>query len=125
MDAQFLELSPPRPSGRQIMFKTLIGLIVGIFTAFLIFIILLLLGGMIQEALRNSINGATAINPLLPLVLIVISFLGTFIGTIIIAGVYNLLYTDTYYDLGKMFNVTLLINILLFFFFIPLYLIFS
>lgn len=54
---------------------------------------------MIQEALRNKLNGATAINPLLPLVLIVISFLGTFIGTILIAGAYNLLYTDTYYDL--------------------------
>lgn len=125
MESQYLELVPPRPTGRQILFKTIIGLIVWIFTAFLIFIILMFLWGMIQEALSNKINGVTAINPLLPLVLIVISFLWTFIGTIIIAGIYNLLYTDTYYDLGKMFNVTLLINVILFFFFIPLYLILS
>lgn len=125
MESQALEYTPPHPSGRQTLFKTLIGLFVGLFVAFLIFIILMLIGGIIIEALQQRLTGNVTINPLLPLILIVISFLGTFIGSVIIAGAYNLIYTDTYYDLGKMFSITLMSNILLFFFFLPLYLIFS
>ena len=41
------------------------------------------------------------------------------------AGVFNLIYTDKYYDMGKMFSITLLLNVLLFFFFVPLYIVFA
>jgi len=120
-----LDIEPGNPTGRQLFVKFLIGLCVGIFISFLIFIILVLVGGMIQEALSNRITGSSSINPLLPLILIVISFISTFIGTIIVAGMYNLLYPDTYYDMGKMFSLTLTSNIILFFFFVPLYIIFA
>lgn len=42
-----------------------------------------------------------------------------------ISGIFNLLYTDKYYDMGKMFSLTLFINIILFVLFIPLYGLFS
>lgn len=36
-----------------------------------------------------------------------------------------MIYTDKYYDMGKMFSLTLLINVILFVLFIPLYGLFS
>lgn len=103
------------------MIKTLMGLIVGIFIAFLTFIILILVGGIIQEALSNTTTGNTTVNPLLPLILIIIAFIGIVVGMILIAGIFNMIYTDKYYDMGKMFSLTLLINVILFILFIPLY----
>ena len=97
----------------------------GLCIAFLVFIILVLVGGMIQEALSNRITGSLSINPLLPLILIVIAFVGAFIGTIIVSGVYNLIFTDKYYDMGKMFNVSLILNVMIFVLFIPLYVVFA
>ena len=120
-----LELAPYNPTGRQILIKTLLGLIIGIFIAFLTFIILILVGGVIQEALTSKISGNYDLNPLLPLILIVIAFIGTVVGMILIAGIFNLLYTDKYYDMGKMFSLTLLINVILFVLFIPLYALFA
>ena len=43
------------------------------------FVILLLVGGVVQEALAERIIGGDGINPLLPLILLVVAFLGTFI----------------------------------------------
>lgn len=121
-----LEIAPYNPTWRQILIKTLLGLIVGIFIAFLVFITLILVGGVVQDALANSIAGNdAALNPLLPLILIIIAFVGIVVGMILIAGMFNLLYTDKYYDMGKMFSLTLMINIALFILFIPLYGLFS
>ena len=103
------------------MIKTILGLIIGIFIAFLTFIILILVGGIIQEALTNNISGTGAVNPLLPLILIIIAFIGIIVGMVLISGIFNLLYTDKYYDMGKMFSLTLFINVIIFILFIPLY----
>ncbi len=102
----------------------MIWLIVGTAIAFLIFIMLILVSWIIQWAL-NSWDGGAAINPLLPVILMIIAFLGTFIGNLIISWVLNLVYTTKYYDMWKMFTISLLCNILLFIFFIPLYFIFT
>lgn len=80
---------------------------------------------MIQEALSDRLAGVTTANPLLPLILVIIGFIGTFIGTLIIAGIFNLIYPDKYYDMGKMFSLTLLMNVLTLIAFVPLYLILS
>ena len=119
-----LDNAPHNPTWRQVMIKTFVGLIVGTLIAFLTFIVLVLVKGIIDQALADSLSGDVVVNPLLPLILMVIAFLGTFIGNIIIAWVLNLVYTTKYYDMSKMFTVTLLMNILLFLFFIPIYLLF-
>jgi len=121
---QVLDIEPHNPTGREIILKGFVGLIIGTVIAFLVFIVLVLVWGIIQEALAGSLNGNTVINPLLPLILMIIAFLGTFIGNLIITGVLNMIYTNKYYDMGKMFSIALLINVLLFFFFIPIYLLF-
>ncbi|MEI7477489.1 MAG: hypothetical protein WCJ81_03015 [bacterium] len=94
--------------------------------AFLMFIILVMVGSMIGQALSNNAEsaGATSVNPLLPLIMMIIAFIATFIGNVILAGVYNLFYTTKYYDLGKMFSNSLLSNVIIFFMFAPLYLVF-
>jgi hypothetical protein len=125
MNNEILEIPPYNPTGRQILIKTLLGLIVGIFIAFLIFITLILVGGIIQEALSNSLAGNNAVNPLLPLILIIIAFVGIIVGMVMIAGMFNLLYTDKYYDMAKMFSLTLMVNVALFILFIPLYAMFG
>lgn len=86
---------------------------------------LILVGGLITEALSNQISGTIQINPLIPLILIVIAFVGTFIGSLMLSGTYNLIYPEKYYDMAKMFALTLIINIILFVLFAGLYIIFA
>lgn len=124
-DDRNLEIAPYNPTGWQISIKSLLWLIVGLFIAFLVFIMFLLIWGMLQEALSQRISGTMVVNPLLPLILLIIAFVGTFIGSIVLAGIYNLIYSDKYYDMGKMFSLTLTVNIITFVLFIGLYLLFA
>lgn len=125
LDNNNLEIAPYNPTGRQVVVKSLLGLITGLFIAFLVFIMLLLIGGMLQEALSQRIAGTMVVNPLLPLILLIIAFIGTFIGSIVLAWFFNLLYSDKYYDMGKMFSLTLTVNIIIFILFIGLYVLFA
>lgn len=120
-----IEIEPANPSRWQVFMKTGIGLIVGIFIAFLVFVILLLVGWVVQQALANRIVWGDGINPLLPLILLVVAFLWTFIWSVILAGIYNLIFTEKYYDMSKMFSLTLFANIIVFVFFVGLYLLFA
>lgn len=110
----------------QVLAKLAIGLGVGIVIAFLVFIILYMVNSMMTQALSNNTwsTGATTVNPLIPLILLVIAFIATFIWNVMLAGVYNLFYSTKYYDLGKMFSNGLLSNVIIFFAFIPLYLVY-
>lgn len=120
-----IEIEPANPSWWQVFLKTILWLIVGVFIAFLVFVILLLVGGVVQQALASKIVGTDGANPLLPLILLVVAFLGTFIGSVILAGIYNLIFTEKYYDMSKMFSLTLFANIIVFIFFVGLYLLFA
>ncbi|MBP6911136.1 hypothetical protein KBC03_06180 [Patescibacteria group bacterium] len=118
---------PHNNTGWQVFAKAAIGLAVGVVIAFLIFIILFLASSMFTQALKSGINSpgvANTVNPLLPLVLVIIAFIATFVGSVILSGLFNLFYSNKYYDLGKTFSVSLLTNIFLFFLMIPLYMIF-
>jgi len=55
--SMLIELEPANPSRWQVFMKTGLGLIVGIFIAFLVFVILLLVGGVVQQALAERIIG--------------------------------------------------------------------
>lgn len=118
---------PNNNTGWQVFAKAGIGLVVGVIIAFLIFIVLFLASSMFTQALKSTINSpgvANTVNPLLPLVLVIIAFIATFVGSIILSGLYNLFYSNKYYDLGKTFSVSLLTNIFLFFLVVPLYMLF-
>lgn len=112
-------------TGWQILWKTGLGFAVWILISFLMYIILLMTSSIIDPVLQN--NGATAgqpLNPLIPLVFVIIAFVATFLGNLVIAGAYSFFYSTKYYDLGKTFSMILISNVVIFFIFIPLYLIF-
>lgn len=125
-DVISLGSEPNYNSGWQVLAKWAIWLMVGLVIGFLIFIIVYMVQAMMTQALQNNVGntGATTVSPLLPLILIVIAFIATFIGNVMLAGIYNLFYSTKYYDLGRMFSNSLLSNVIIFFVFIPLYLVF-
>lgn len=51
---QILDIPPHNPTGREILIKGFLGLIVGTAIAFLIFIMLILVSGVIQTALSSG-----------------------------------------------------------------------
>ncbi len=124
LDQEF-EVGPFNPSRWSIFIRSWLGLVTWLFVSFLVFIILILVWWIIEEAMSSQILWAGTINPLLPLILIIIAFLGTFIGSIILAGIYNLIYTDKYYDMWKMFSLVLFANIIMFVLFLWLYVLFA
>lgn len=120
-----IDIEPSNPSRWQVFMKTILWLMVWIFIAFIVFITLILVWGVLETALANRLTGAWWANPLLPLILLVIAFLWTFIGSIVLAWIYNVIFTEKYYDMSKMFSLTLFANIIIFLFFIGLYLLFA
>lgn len=58
---------------------------------------------------------------LVPIILALIGFIGTFIGNAAIAGAYNLFYGYKYYDIGKMFSFMILANGFLLLMITPIY----
>jgi hypothetical protein len=109
-----LFIEPSDMTGRNIAGKILLGLVIGMIISFIIFMIVALLGGE-----------QFVVNPLLPLILVLIAFLSTFFGNIAVAAAYSLLFNRTYYDVSKMMTLILWSNVLLFFILVPLYLMFN
>lgn len=81
-----------------------------------------MLGGAVSNNVAAA--GAQTVSPLIPLILLIIAFITTFIGNVMLTGIYNLLYSTKYYDMGKMFSNSLIANVIVFFTFTPIYLLF-
>ena len=116
---------PSNLSGRQIVAKVAIGLVIWGIIAALLFIVVSFIGGMFTSALGQQSAEFSSANPLLPLILLFIGFISTFIGNIAVAGVYSLFYSNKYYDVTKMFGLLFLTNGILFFILAPVYLMFG
>ncbi len=112
-------------SGRQLVGKAIIGLVIWWVISALLFIVTTFIGGMLSSALNQQTGNAISPNPMLPIILLFIGFLSTFIGNISVAGVYNLFFSKKYYDGTKTFWLLLLTNGLLFFILAPMYFIFA
>ncbi|MEF2175129.1 MAG: hypothetical protein V3575_01550, partial [Candidatus Absconditabacteria bacterium] len=69
-------------------------------------------------------HSANTTSPLIPLILIVIGFVTSFLGSVFVSGIYNLINSDKYYDLTKMFKISLSLNVIIFFIFVWLYILF-
>jgi hypothetical protein len=119
-----LQLKPHTLSSRQLLGKTAIGLMVWSMIALLLFLVVSFSGSLLTQAIQEQAAEFASSNPLLPLMLLFIGFIVTFIGNGIITGLYNLFYNQKYYDATKMFSLILLTNGLIGLFFAPLYLIF-
>lgn len=116
---------PSNLSGRQLVAKVLMGLVIGGIIAALLFIVVSFIGSMFTSALGAQTAEFSSANPLLPLILLFIGFISTFIGNIAVAGVYSLFYSKKYYDVTKMFGLLFLTNGILFFILAPVYILFG
>lgn len=108
--------APYNPSGWQIIAKLALWFLVGLCVSFVVFGIIAVIG-------KNIF--LDTLNPLLPLIMLLIAFLCTFIWNVAIWLVYNLVYSEKYYDMSKMFGLILLSNFLIFIVFAWLYLMFT
>ncbi len=116
---------PSNLSGRQLVAKVLMGLVIWGIIAALLFIVVSFIGNMFTSALGQQTAEFSSANPLLPLILLFIGFISTFIGNIAVAGVYSLFYSKKYYDVTKMFGLLFLTNGILFFILAPVYILFG
>ena len=114
---------PSNLSGRQLVGKVFIGVLIGGIIAALLFVILSFMGGMFTSAFGQQ--AGSTVNPLLSLILLFIWFLSTFIGNIAVGGIYSLFYSRKYYNTSKMFSLLFLTNGILFFFLAPIYIVFA
>lgn len=110
LSAEILDMQPHTLTGWELFAKTIIGFIIGLIIAFLLFVILSFVGSMFIDALQQQSNQYIRPNPLFPMILLFIGFTSTFIGNMIIAGLYNLFYPKKYYDVSKLFSFLLLTN---------------
>lgn len=104
------------------MLRTLLGIVVGLLLAFLIFIVLKVIGDVFVQQ-TNNIQVIT--NPLFPLILLVIAFVVIFVGNLIKASLYSVFWSERYFDMTGMMRTSFLTNMLLFVIAAPLYLIFA
>lgn len=107
---------PQNPGWWQIWWKTAIWLLIGWVLAFLVFVIMSLLG---NDFFTNS-EGM-----FLGLVFVIIACVVTIIGMGILSWLLNLMFSQDYYDFGKMFWFSVLANGLLVLLFLPLYIMWS
>lgn len=117
--------APSNLSGRQLVAKVSMGLIIWGIIAALLFIVVSFIGSMFTSSLGQQASEFASANPLLPLVLLFIWFISTFIGNIAVAGAYSLFYSKKYYDVTKMFGLLFLTNGILFFILAPVYILFG
>lgn len=120
-----LTIEPNNTTVGQIVAKVAMGLIIGLIIAFLVFVITILFNTAIQQGVR-AISSDTQLggNPVLPLIFMLIAFIANMSGNVLVGVVYNLLYTNKYYDLGKIISLIAISQIIIFFIIAPLYMLF-
>ncbi len=111
-ETTLLDIAPDNPSGWAVIAKTIIGFVMGAIISAMIFIIMTLLG-------KDLFLGGVSI--IVPIILALVAFVGTFIGNSAIGWAYNLFYSYKYYDFGKMFSFILIANSVLLLLITPIY----
>lgn len=120
-----LTTEPNNTSVGQIVAKVLIWLVIGLIIAFLVFIITILFNTIITQGVRAlSSSGSISWNPVLPGIFMLIAFIASLVGNMIVATIYNLLYTNKYYDMSKMLSLIIISQIIIFFILAPIYMLF-
>ncbi len=89
-----LNMEPNNLNGWQLLWKTAIGLIVGVLIAVLLFVVLSFIGTMFTDAIQwgTWFTG----NPLLWIIVLFIGFLSAFIGNMIVAWAYSVFFSKKY-----------------------------
>lgn len=108
-----ITIEPPKSGWWQTVWKTLIWLLSWTLVSFLVFAIISSLGTWFFQDWSGIF---------LALIVMLVACIVTLIGTGIMAGTLNLVFSWDYYDFAKMFGSSVLINTLLVILFTPIYL---
>jgi hypothetical protein len=111
-----ITIEPPHPGWGQIVGKTGIGLLTWVTVAFLVWIVISVLWTSFFQ------DGAGVF---MAMIFMLVACIVTLIGTAVIAGMLNIAFGSDYYDFGKMFGFSILVNGLLMLLFAPVYFTFS
>ena len=120
-----LEIEPNQTSWWELIWKIFIWLMMWWILAILLFLILSIIWWVFTDSLTQVSDYNSSSNPILPLLIILIWFLVSFIWNIWICGVYHLFLSRKYYKARKSIWVIALTNGMLLLFLIPIYFIFS
>ncbi len=104
--------TPINPSGSSLLIKLVIGFIIGGLISLVVFIMFILLGSTIAQAIKNSANHL-AFSPLVWLVFMAIGLIWSILGTLILSLLYNVIWSQDYYDIKLMSSGILSVNLLL------------
>jgi len=115
---------PSQSSGRGLTWKIFIGLIVWGIISILLFIILSFVGWVFSSPMWQTWEFVTT-SPILPLLVLLIGFLSSFVWNLAIAWIYNLFFSERYFKTAKTMWILLLTNGILFIFFSPIYIMFG
>lgn len=121
---KWFTIEPNETSWRWLAGKILIWLIVWGIMSILVFII----QSFVLWVFPDSVAQAwwiAAPNPILPVVLLLIWFVSSFVWNISIAGIYSLFFSERYFRTAKTMWILLLTNLIVFVFFAPVYLIYG
>ncbi len=121
---KLLSTEPAKTSGWALFGKFLIGLLVWCIISILLFIILSFVWGIFVDTMSQKSEFVIK-NPMLPLLILFVGFLASFLGNLSVAWIYGLFFGDRYTSISKTIGILLLTNGILFVFFIPIYLMFS
>ncbi len=113
--------APYNPSASTLVGKTLIWLIVGVVVALIIFAITILFGSQMSAIIAWLWQVAQDSSPLLWMIMLVIAFLSSMVGTMLVAFIYWLMYGGIYPSVGKLTTYALITNVILFLLLAPLY----
>jgi hypothetical protein len=117
-------IDPSQSSGWELAWKFFIWLVMwGVISA-LLFMILSFVGSVFTESMWQTWEFVKS-NPILPLLLLLIWFLSSFIGNLAIAWIYWLFFNQRYYKIWKTIWLLLLTNGILFMVLAPVYIIFN
>jgi hypothetical protein len=117
-------IEPSQSSWRELTGKFFIWLIIWGIISVLLFVILSFVWSVFTESMSQTWEFIKS-NPILPLLLLLIWFLSSFIWNLATAGIYGLFFGQRYHNVGKTIWLLLLTNGLLFIILAPVYLIFS
>jgi hypothetical protein len=115
--------APYNPSASALVGKTLIWLIVWVVVALIIFAITILFGSQMSAIIAWLWQAAQDNSPLLWMIMLVIAFLSSMVGTMLVAFIYGLMYGGIYPSVGKLTTYALITNVILFLLLAPLYMI--
>lgn len=113
--------TPLDPSWISLLWKIVIWFIVWLIFSALVFIMFIWLWASIDQAIANSANNINNYPPLVWLSFLAIASLTSIIWSIIIAWIYNVIWSEDYYDIKIMSSSILAVNLLLLIPFLFLY----